>query len=78
MSDTIKSVVNFSGMAVGATATLPHGLIINALRLKPDSVRFQFPGFQLVSADTIGVTIKNIASPGGGLASHRAVLRYGA
>jgi hypothetical protein len=64
MLDTIKNTVSFTGVAIGATASLPHGLNLNAQPLTPDSVRFS-TAFELVSANTTTITVRNVSAAGG-------------
>lgn len=66
MPDTLKTIVSFTGVAIGGTATLAHGLSVNGQALKPDHVELQFPiGFELVSATTTDLTIRNVGNAGG-------------
>jgi len=63
--DQLKSTLSFTGVAIGATATLPHHLTLNGKKLTPDSIRLEFPTFGLVAADDTNVTVRNVGSPGG-------------
>lgn len=65
VTDQIKNTVTFTGVAIGATATLPHHLMLNGKRLVPDSVRMQLPSFALVSADNTNLTVRNVSSAAG-------------
>lgn len=63
MADRLYNILNFTGLAIGGTATLPHLLNIATTPVKPDRVDLQFPSsFELVSADTLVVTIRNISN----------------
>ncbi len=67
MSDKLYSVVNFTGVAVSGTATLPHGLTVGGVGgVVPDLVFLQFPDtFELVSATKTTLTVRNTANVGG-------------
>jgi len=64
--DKIHTILNFTGIAIGDTQTLPHGLVLRGAPLLPDFVFLQFQDtFELVSATTTDVTIRNTANTGG-------------
>lgn len=64
--DKIHTNLAFTGIAIGDTQTLPHGLVLRGDPLLPDFIFLQYPGsFELVSADTVNVTIRNTANTGG-------------
>lgn len=66
MSDTIKNTLQFTGIPIGSTATLPHHLVMNGRPLAPDVVWIQFlADFVWVSSDTATLTIRNISSVSG-------------
>lgn len=67
MSDKLYSVVNFTGIAIGATAALPHGLTVGGVGpVVPDWVLLQFSqSFELVSATTTTLTIRNTDNASG-------------
>jgi len=67
MPDRLFSILNFTGIAIGATQTLPHGLNVGGIgQLVPDLVLLQFPAsFEFVSATTVNLTIRNTANPTG-------------
>jgi hypothetical protein len=67
MSDELYSIINFTGIPVGGTQTLPHGLQVGGVGpLVPDCVLLQFQNsFEIVSATTTTLTIKNTANPTG-------------
>ena len=59
-TDKIYSILNFVGIPLGATATLPHGLILRDTPVLPDRVDLQFQGdFEFVSQTTTTLTIRN-------------------
>lgn len=63
-TDKLNTILHFTG--VGGTATLPHGLILAQVPIKPDLVFLQFQdSFELVSATTTDLTIRNTANPTG-------------
>lgn len=65
-SDTLYSIINFSGIAIGATQTLNHNLVCNGRPLVPDRVDLQFPSsFEFVSATATQLTIRNTSNTGG-------------
>jgi hypothetical protein len=60
--DRIYNSIDFTGIAIGSTQTLAHGLILRGVRVVPDLILLQFPTvFELVSADATNVTIRNTA-----------------
>lgn len=67
MSDKLYSIVSFTGIAIGGTATLPHGLTVGGPGpVKPDLVFLQFSSsFEIVSATTTNLTIRNTADVAG-------------
>ncbi len=67
MPDRLFNILNFTGIAIGATQTLAHGLNVGGIGpLVPDLILLQFQGtFELVSATTVNVTIRNTANPTG-------------
>jgi len=63
--DKLASMVSFIGIPVGDTSTLPHGLVLNGVAVKPDLVFLQYQNtFELVAATTTTLTIRNTANPG--------------
>lgn len=66
MPDKIYATLDFTGVAIGATQTLAHGLQISGVSFVPDRIDFQYPAsFEIVSADETDVTVRNTANPGG-------------
>lgn len=66
MADRLYNILNFSGIAIGSTQTLAHGLVCNGEALKPDRVDLQFQdAFEFVSADTTNLTVRNTSSSSG-------------
>lgn len=65
-TDRLYSIIHFTGVPIGGTATLPHGLVLRGTPVEPDLI---FVGllnsFEYVSADTVTVTIRNISSGAG-------------
>jgi hypothetical protein len=62
-TDQLYSILTFSNIALGDTATLPHHLVLRDIPVIPDLILLQFPGsFELVSSDATDVTIRNTAS----------------
>lgn len=62
MLDAIKKYVTFVNVPAGATATLPHGLVMNGQPLTPDHLGFSGDdsgNFELLSADTVNITVRN-------------------
>lgn len=66
MADRLYNILNFTGIAIGSTQTLPHGLVCNGRHLVPDLVMLAFQNaFEFVSADTTSLTIRNTSSSSG-------------
>jgi hypothetical protein len=64
MSDTLKQIIEFVAVPLGAVAQLPHHLIINNHPVKPDHV--DLPGeFEFVVADTVNISVRNVSSATG-------------
>jgi hypothetical protein len=61
MTDRLKNTLSFTGLAPGATAILPHGLIIASKPLAPDIV-FVPSASLMVTTDTVNVTLFNSGS----------------
>lgn len=60
--DTLYRILNFTGLPIGGTQTLDHGLKLNGLALKPDKVDLQFPDtFQVAAATTTTLTLRNVS-----------------
>lgn len=57
--DTLKSVVSFTGVASGATATAAHGITVYGTAYVPDRTTPTLGTFQIVSADAVNVTVRN-------------------
>lgn len=66
-TDKLYSIVDFSGIPLGGTQTLPHGLQVGGIGpLVPDLVFLQFQNsFELVSATTTDLTIRNTSNATG-------------
>jgi len=66
--DAIKKYVAFVAVPAGATATLPHGLVMNGVARAPDHLGFagdDSGNFALVSSDTANLSVRNDgAAPG--------------
>jgi hypothetical protein len=67
MSDRLYSILNFAGIPIGGSATLPHGLVVNGVPVIPDRVDPP-DGFDFVAGDATNVTIKNVGSVTGNAA----------
>ena len=66
MADTLYSIIQFTGIAIGDTQTVAHTLSCNGVPLVPDRVDLQFSNvFEFVSATTTTLTIRNTADPVG-------------
>lgn len=68
MSDKLYTILSFTGVAVGGTQTLSHGLVLNGDALKPDYVVLspQSAGsFEVVATTTTAITVRNVSSVGG-------------
>lgn len=64
--DKLASMVAFTGVAIGNTSTLPHGLVLNGVPVVPDLVLLQhLTTFELVSATDLTLTVRNTAEVGG-------------
>lgn len=59
MPDTLKNVVSFAAVAVGAQVTMAHGLASAGVALKPDEVKLGSTSFEYVSSTATTVTVKN-------------------
>jgi hypothetical protein len=57
--DTLKSIVAFTNVAGGASATLPHSLSIYGTPYTPDRVTPSSTIFEIVGATTTTVTVRN-------------------
>lgn len=61
-SDRLYNILSFTGIPIGGTATLPHLLSLNGAGVQPDFVAPQLMGsFQVVSASTTTVTLRNVS-----------------
>jgi len=66
MPDKLYAILEFTGIPVDGTQTLPHGLTINGQVLVPDFVSPQYPGtFEVTSTTTSGITLHNVSSASG-------------
>lgn len=64
MSDRLYNILDFTGVAIGDTATLPHLLVVNGDKVIPDRVDLT-PSFEFVSGDDTNITVKNVGSSDG-------------
>jgi hypothetical protein len=67
MSDRLFQILNFVGVPLGGTTALAHNLRVDGVGLLvPDIALPQFPGaFEVVTATTTTVTLRNLSSPSG-------------
>lgn len=64
--DKLYGNVAFTGVTIGGTQTLPHGLVLRGTPVIPDLVLLQFPNdFELVTADATSITIRNTTNTTG-------------
>lgn len=64
--DKLASMVTFTGVAIGTTSTLPHGLTLNGVAILPDLVLLQhFTSFELAGSTDLTITVRNTADVGG-------------
>lgn|SRR5512142_1938754 len=62
-TDKLFAILNFVGVPLGGTATLPHGLILRDAPVLPDRVDLQFQAdFEFVSQTTTTLTIRNTSN----------------
>lgn len=66
MADRLFNILSFSGISIGGTQTLAHGIQLNGVSYEPDVVWLQYQDtFEFVSATTTALTIRNTANAGG-------------
>ena len=59
-TDKLFSALNFTGMAIGGSAALAHGLKLSGRALVPDLVIPQYPGsFEVTASTTTTITLHN-------------------
>lgn len=64
--DKLASMVAFTGVPIGDTSTLSHGLILNGQPIVPDLVFLQYQNtFELAASDEHTITIRNTANTAG-------------
>jgi len=62
-TNKLCSMVSCTGVAIGDTVTLPHGLILNGVAVVPDLVFLQYAtSFELVAATNVSITLRNTAN----------------
>lgn len=67
LASRLKSIVRFAGVAPGATASLPHGLVWGQpqIAVMPDHIERSNGDFIIVSADATSVTVQNNGTAAG-------------
>ena len=56
MATVLKNILNFTGLAIGVPASLPHLLNINGIPVVPRNIYSAGSGFT-ITADTVNVTV---------------------
>jgi hypothetical protein len=56
MGTILKNILSFTGLLVGVPVSLPHGLSVNGVPVKPQLGGIDAPGFDVV-ADAVNVTV---------------------
>lgn len=63
--DKLAGMLSFTNVAIGDTATLPHGLILNGVSVVPDLILLQYQDtFELAGANAQTITLRNTADTG--------------
>lgn len=63
MSATVlKNLVDFAGVAIGATAVKPHGLLENGVAVRPNMIMLSPSGSFTAVADAVNVSVTNVSS----------------
>jgi hypothetical protein len=56
-------MVSFTGVPIGGTSTLAHGLTLNGVSVVPDLVFLQYPtSFELAASTVLTITLRNTAN----------------